>query len=66
MLQLPQKLCVSRAAARVGHEGGVKPEQAQAVVGRMMAQMRAPSASEGLDSIMVRFCMRDVLARQTF
>ena len=54
VLQLPQRLCVSRAAARVGHEGGVKPEQAQAVVGRMTAQMRPPSPSEGVSSIMVR------------
>lgn len=60
VLQLPQQLCVSRAAGRVGHEGGVKPDQAQAVVGRMMAQMRAPSASEGLASIMVRPCVLPV------
>ncbi|KAK9839930.1 hypothetical protein WJX74_000595 [Apatococcus lobatus] len=52
VLQLPHRLCVSRAAARVGHEGGVTPEQAQAVVGRMTAQMRPPSTSEGIASIM--------------
>ena len=63
VLQLPQKVCVSRVAARVGHEGGVKPEQGQAVVGRMMAQMRAPSASEGLASIMVGPCVWHALAR---
>ena len=54
VLQLPAKLCVARAAARVDHEGGVKPEQAAAVVGRMLAQLQPPSVSEGFSSIMVR------------
>ncbi len=53
VLQLPLKLCTARATARRNHEGGVEPDQAKAVVGRMASQLKWPSASEGVSSIMV-------------
>ena len=58
VLQLPPALCAERAAARVGHEGGVGGPGAKRIVYNMAAQIRnagLPSApAEGVASVMVR------------
>ena len=58
VLQLPPALCAERAAARVGHEGGVGGPGAKRVTYNMAAQIRnagPPSAPvEGIASVMVR------------
>lgn len=56
VLGLPAKLCASRAAARVDHEGGVQGPTAPRVVQMMHSQLTKagpPSKAEGLASIMV-------------
>lgn len=56
VLGLPAKVCASRAAARVDHEGGVQGPTAPRVVQMMHSQLTKagpPSKAEGLASIMV-------------
>lgn len=58
VLQLPPATCAERAAARVGHEGGVEGASAKRVAYGMAAQIHnagLPSAAaEGIASVMVR------------
>ena len=56
VLALPAKVCAARAAARVGHEGGVQGPSAFRVTQTVhcaMAKAGPPIAAEGLASIMV-------------
>ncbi|CAL8470785.1 g10327 [Coccomyxa elongata] len=57
VLHLPAALCVSRAAERVDHEGGLQGSSAKSVVYRVASQMRSAglpdAAAEGLSSVMV-------------
>lgn len=61
-LGLPVKVCVGRAARRVGHEGGLEGAAAPRVVHMMQREFDKagpPTRTEGLASIMVCFvcCM---------
>lgn len=61
VLGLPVKVCASRAAARVDHEGGVQGPTAPQVVQMMHSQfVRAgpPTKAEGLTSLMVHMLLR--------
>lgn len=65
VLGLPVKVCVGRAARRVGHEGGLEGAAAPRVVHMMHSEFvkaGPPTKMEGLASIMVRLygaCMSE-------
>jgi aprataxin len=56
-LELPAKVCISRAVSRTGHEGNLQGGTAALVVNRMLQKKEAPLLTEGLSRIM--FCNDD-------
>jgi hypothetical protein len=47
VLGLQQQLCLARATARQGHEGGVQGKTAARVVGQMAAQLKKAGKGKG-------------------
>ncbi|KAJ1297594.1 hypothetical protein BS78_01G388500 [Paspalum vaginatum] len=51
-LDLPAKICISRAVSRKGHEGNLQGGKAALVVNRMLQKKDAPLLTEGFSRIM--------------
>ncbi|XP_062210916.1 transcription factor bHLH140 [Phragmites australis] len=56
-LDLPAKVCISRAVSRTGHEGNLQGGKAALVVNRMLQKKETPLLTEGFSRIM--FCNDD-------
>ncbi|TVU47401.1 hypothetical protein EJB05_07001 [Eragrostis curvula] len=56
-LELPAKVCISRAVSRTGHEGNLQGGKAALVVNRMLQKKETPLLTEGFTRIM--FCNDD-------
>jgi aprataxin len=56
-LELPAKVCISRAVSRTGHEGNLQGGAAALVVNRMLQKKETPLLTEGFSRIM--FCNDD-------
>ncbi|KAK3147550.1 hypothetical protein QOZ80_3BG0283800 [Eleusine coracana subsp. coracana] len=56
-LELPAKVCISRAVSRTGHEGNLQGGTAALVVNRMLQKKETPFLTEGFSRIM--FCNDD-------
>ncbi|GAQ88162.1 hypothetical protein KFL_004050070 [Klebsormidium nitens] len=63
-LDLPFQLVVQRAAARVGHEGGVEGAMAEGIIRRFIRTKEMPSLLEGFTS--VRVCKTDMDVQTAF
>ncbi|KAL6644888.1 hypothetical protein ACP70R_016496 [Stipagrostis hirtigluma subsp. patula] len=57
VLDLPAKVCISRAVSRTGHEGNLQGGKAALVVNRMLQKKETPLLTEGFSRIM--FCNDD-------
>jgi len=51
-LDLPAKVCISRAVSRKGHEGNLQGGKAALVVNRMLQKKETPLLTEGFSRIM--------------
>ncbi|KAL6901901.1 hypothetical protein ACP4OV_004777 [Aristida adscensionis] len=56
-LDLPAKVCISRAVSRTGHEGNLQGGKAALVVNRMLQKKETPLLTEGFSRI--TFCSDD-------
>lgn len=57
VLDLPTKLCISRAVKRTEHEGGLQGGRAASAINQMVQTKKPPTLSEGFSRIM--FCQTE-------